>query len=69
MSARVCRLECADDRVWNSSIAAVSHQEVATMARHCRGEICAGNLGCARTCLEHLLQVADRESERSAALS
>ena len=69
MSTRVCRLECADDRVWNSTIAAVSHQEVATMARHCRGEICAGNLGCARTCLEHLLQVADRESERSAALS
>lgn len=58
------RLACADDVVWNSSLASVRHQEVDIISRHCRVEICADNLGCARTCLEHLLQVADRETER-----
>ena len=32
------------------------------MARHCRQEICHGNLACAATCLEHVMQVARAEA-------
>jgi len=56
------RLQCADDAVWNQTVAAVEHEQAAAMARHCRQEICRGNLACAATCLEHVMQVARAEA-------
>ena len=58
----VSRLQCADDAVWNKTVAAVEHEQAAAMARHCRQEICHGNLACAATCLEHVMQVARAEA-------
>ena len=58
----VPRLQCADDAVWNQTVAAVEHEQAAAMARHCRQEICRGNLACAATCLEHVMQVARAEA-------
>ena len=58
----VSRLQCADDAVWNKTVAAVEHEQAAAMTRHCRQEICRGNLACAATCLEHVMQVARAEA-------
>ena len=48
--------------MWNKTVAAVEHEQAAAMARHCRQEICHGNLACAATCLEHVMQVARAEA-------
>ena len=48
--------------MWNQTVAAVEHEQAAAMARHCRQEICRGNLACAATCLEHVMQVARAEA-------
>jgi len=64
-SGRFHRLQCADDAVWNNTISKVSHQEIDTISSHCRNEICLGNLGCARNCLEHLLEAAPQTERMS----